>query len=304
MKKIQENTGFLFGLHKPLGPTSHDCVNLTRRLLQTKKVGHAGTLDPQAEGVLIMGVGSATKLLTYIKDLDKVYTATISFGAQTDTDDAEGVIVCTKPVSERVKDPGYARSLLASFVGVIKQIPPAYSAVSKNGIRAYKAARSGQPLKLEARNVTISQAELIDIIQGENISWQVRFTVSSGCYIRSLAKDLGEAVGSVAYLKSLTREQVGSIGLEQCVQKETLNLAFEKCLNPLELCDLLAYELSDAELKEVLFGRPFEITSSIKGLLGVMHNEKLYGIWKRVGTKLTCVQNFSTPIVGSLICQT
>ena len=151
VKRIPSDINLLFAVDKPLGCTSHDVVSRVRRALGVRRVGHAGTLDPLATGVMVLGVGQATRLLGMLTLDRKSYIASISFGSETNTDDAEGEVTSVGPVALELKDEAYARQVLASFVGPQMQVPPAFSAISVNGVRAYKRARAGESVELPAR---------------------------------------------------------------------------------------------------------------------------------------------------------
>jgi tRNA pseudouridine55 synthase len=214
--------GFL-NVDKPRGPTSHDVVAGVRRLLRGKakrtKVGHAGTLDPFADGVLVVCVGAATRLAEYVQSTHKRYAAEIILGATSTTDDPEGNITQTPeaaPPDERA-----VREAAARFVGVIRQAPPAHSAVHVAGRRAYKLARGGEEVALPARRVEVHSLEVV------SYAWPaVRLEVccGAGTYIRALARDLGRALGVGAYCSALTRTEVGPFTLEAAVPPGELRL--------------------------------------------------------------------------------
>ena len=182
------------GVDKPSGMTSHDVVNACRRIFGERRVGHTGTLDPLATGVLPVCIGPATRLDQYLVGHDKTYRARIAFGVSTDTYDALGTVTQRSFVPSDVSDARVARACLADMVGYQLQIPPAFSAIKVQGKKAYEQARSGCEVELESRKITVYEAELLDISnEGETsfVNWDVRFTVSSGTYIRAFARDLG-----------------------------------------------------------------------------------------------------------------
>jgi tRNA pseudouridine55 synthase len=199
-------------IDKPSGVTSHDVVDACRRVYGERSIGHLGTLDPFATGLLVLLFGKATRLATFIDADPKVYEATVQFGAETDTDDVTGTPTRSGPVPPGDAIAEAIRAALPSFTGEIQQVPPAYSAkhVAGHGGRAYVAARRGQPADLPASRVVV-------------YGWQVRavhdsvaeFTVTcgTGTYIRALARDLGRAVGSAAHLTALRRTQVGKFDI-------------------------------------------------------------------------------------------
>jgi len=202
---------------KPQGVTSHDVVARARRLLGTRKVGHAGTLDPMATGLLLLGVDSATRLLTYLVGLDKEYTATIRLGVATDTDDAEGDTIATTDAAH-VTDAAIA-SGIAALTGAIQQVPSSFSAIKVDGRRAYDRARAGEQVELAARGVTIHEFELLEVHRaGAVVDLEVRVVCSSGTYIRALARDLGADLGVGGHLTALRRTRVGPFGVADAVQ--------------------------------------------------------------------------------------
>ncbi|AYF98866.1 tRNA pseudouridine(55) synthase TruB [Protaetiibacter intestinalis] len=201
---------------KPQGVTSHDVVARARRILGTRKVGHAGTLDPMATGLLLLGVDSATRLLTYLVGLDKEYTATIRLGVATDTDDADGT-----PISEAdasgVTDAAVAAGI-AALTGELEQVPSSYSAIKVDGRRAYDLARAGEEVTLAARRVVIRSFELLATRRaGTAVELDVRVECSSGTYIRSLARDLGAGLGVGGHLTALRRTRVGPFRIDDAV---------------------------------------------------------------------------------------
>lgn len=201
---------------KPQGVTSHDVVARARRLLGTRKVGHAGTLDPMATGLLLLGVDSATRLLTYLVGLDKEYTATIRLGVATDTDDAEGAIVRSVDAAA-VTDADIAAGI-AALTGSIEQVPSSFSAIKVDGRRAYDRARAGEHVELAARPVTIHAFELVATRRdGSVVDLDVRVACSSGTYIRALARDLGAALGVGGHLTALRRTRVGPFSVTDAV---------------------------------------------------------------------------------------
>lgn len=188
---------------KPGGWTSHDVVGRTRRLARTRKVGHAGTLDPMATGVLLLGIGKATRLLGHLALTDKQYDATIRLGQATVTDDAEGDVLETRPVD--VSDEALHREI-AVLTGDLLQVPSSVSAVKVDGVRSYARVRAGEEVVLKARAVTVSHFEVL-ARRGDDVD--VAVTCTSGTYIRALARDLGAALGCGGHLTALRRTRVG-----------------------------------------------------------------------------------------------
>jgi tRNA pseudouridine55 synthase len=204
--------GFL-NIDKPAGLTSHDVVARVRRIARQTRVGHAGTLDPAATGVLVVGLGVATRLIEYVQQAaPKRYRAVVQLGVTTTTDDAEGEVVTTAPVPPI--DPTDLRRVLERFQGPILQVPPLYAALHHNGQRLYELARAGVVVERPARPVTIDRLELLD--------WApplatIDVQCSAGTYIRALARDLGVALGCGAHLRSLRRTAVGSFVIDEAV---------------------------------------------------------------------------------------
>ncbi len=206
---------------KDRGPTSHDVVGKLRRIMGTRKVGHAGTLDPMATGVLVVGIERATKLLGHLSLDTKAYTATVRLGQATDTDDAEGT-----PIGEPVPvdaDDAALRAATAALTGEIMQVPSAVSAVKIDGKRAYQRVRDGETVEIPARPVTVSAFELLAVRrEGPWCDLDVAVDCSSGTYVRALARDLGAALGSAGHLTALRRTRVGPFTLEHARTVEQL----------------------------------------------------------------------------------
>ena len=209
---------------KPIGPTSHDIVGLVRRLAATKRVGHGGTLDPFASGVLPVFLGRATRVVEFHLADRKAYRATICFGASSTTDDLEGELTVPDgpaPTRETIE------AGLPGFTGTIRQRPPAYSAIKVGGRRAYAMARAGESVELKEREVTIESLSLVswDDSEQERPIAVVDVTCSAGTYVRALARDLGTAVGNAAYLGALRRTAAGSFGEDGAVSLDAVRSA-------------------------------------------------------------------------------
>lgn len=201
---------------KPVGWTSHDVVAKLRNLTGERRIGHNGTLDPFASGLMAIMIGPATRLSDYLTSTTKEYEATFTFGAFTDTDDCEGSLLESFEISAELFDEIFARKTIASLIGSHEQIPPKYSAVKRDGVPAYKAARAGQEVDLSSRRITIFEADLISVDQG-SASWTVRLLVSKGTYIRSIARDLGEALKAGAYVSALRRIASGNLSIKNAL---------------------------------------------------------------------------------------
>ena len=236
--------------------TSHDVVAIARRALGTRKVGHAGTLDPMATGILVLGFNNGTRLLQYITGGDKTYQATVVLGAATVTDDAEGEVVSKGDVTGITEKS--IESELSKMRGTIMQRPSSVSAVKVNGERAYDRVRAGEVVELAAREVTISQLDILNIRYFEStIEVEIEVTCSAGTFIRAIARDCGSALGVGGHLSSLRRSRVASFGLTQAISLTQLKSGE---FTPLALSDVARTvfaprELALDECQELSFGR-------------------------------------------------
>ncbi len=253
---------------KPGGVTSHDVVARARRALGTRKIGHAGTLDPMATGLLVLGVGPATRLLTYLVGLDKTYEATIRLGVSTDSDDADGSVTdrADPAAVAAVADSAISEEMTA-LTGRISQVPSTVSAIKVGGKRAYDLARAGQEVQLKARDVTVSRFDLLALRRspdGDGIDLEVVVDCSSGTYIRALARDLGAALGTGGHLTALRRTRIGPFHVDDAVAE----LAPETPL------------LSDAEVAVAVLGS-VEVTA--EEARDLRHGKRLLGAGARIG---------------------
>jgi tRNA pseudouridine55 synthase len=237
---------------KPGGMTSHDVVARVRRVVGTRKVGHAGTLDPMATGVLVIGVDRATRMLGHLTLTEKSYEASVRLGAATTTDDAMGEIVAstsTAAITEEV-----VRTALREFEGVVMQVPSSYSAIKVDGKRAYALARSGQEVELVARPVTVHEIEADDFRRdGDFLDLRLRIRCSSGTYIRAIARDLGAALGVGGHLTSLRRTGVGPFTLAQAT--DDLDHVEVVPIADAARAAFPAVDLSEEHATDVRFGR-------------------------------------------------
>ena len=244
---------------KPTGVTSHDVVAQVRRLAGTRKVGHAGTLDPMATGVLVLGVNRATRLLGHLLLTDKVYDATIRLGSSTTTDDAQGEVVTTASTAELTEEA--VLTALGAFVGTIDQVPSTVSAIKVGGRRAHELARAGEEFELESRSIRVDSIEVHEIREAESgIDLDVSVRCSSGTYIRSIARDLGARLQTGGHLTALRRTAVGPFALGTARTLE--QLAEEMALIPITDAARTAfpsYELDDAQAVDVSFGRKLSL---------------------------------------------
>ena len=267
MRQSSGQSGILL-VDKPAGLTSHDVVARTRKRAATRKVGHAGTLDPMATGLLVLGINSSTRLLTYLVGLDKEYLATIRLGASTNTDDAEGEILRAAPAGRvATVDSAAIRAGLDSLRGVISQVPSSVSAIKVDGKRAYTLARAGETVELAARTVTISALELLDSRSTDGfIDLDVRVECSSGTYIRAIARDLGASLGIGGHLTALRRTRIGPFSVSDAAELETLDVA-ASLLGPADVASRLfpVYRLSAAEAVDLGHGKRLEATRPVEG---------------------------------------
>jgi tRNA pseudouridine55 synthase len=242
---------------KPAGITSHDVVSRVRKLAGTRKVGHAGTLDPMATGLLILGLDASTRLLTYLVGLDKEYFATIRLGFATTTDDAEGDPL-GDPVDARALSAADIAEAIAPLTGIIRQIPSSVSAIKVDGKRSYDRVREGEEFTLAAREVTVSA---FDVVERRPEELDVRVECSSGTYIRALARDLGAALGVGGHLSALRRTRIGPFDVGQAGSLgETL---LQTLRTPASVATTLfeSVELTDTEERELMQGKRPQLTN-------------------------------------------
>ena len=313
MKRAASGINCLLAIDKPEGLTSHDVVARVRRLLGERRVGHAGTLDPAATGVLVVGVGQATRLLGQLTLDDKRYDARITFGTETTTDDGEGEVVRTCDVPARLAEPAVASAVVSSLVGTCDQVPPSYSAISIDGKRAYDRARAGEQVEMPTRQVTIHEATLKAVESSEPVVWRCSFHVSKGTYIRSIARDLGRSMGTAAFLSDLRRTASGSIDLSECITLEELaelgqQGVMSRALDPAKALALALCKIGDRELRCVQHGRAF--ASSMVWCdnvrrephqgerVALVRGDRLYGVWACTDGMYRSVANFPDGIQG------
>lgn len=331
--RMSARTSALHGLcaiNKPRDLTSHDVVGVARRALHEKKIGHAGTLDPLATGVMILGVGAATRLLGRITQDHKSYRARIAFGAQTSTDDDEGECIAQAPASDELLDQSFATSLLESFLGKSLQVPPQFCARSKDGVRAYTLARQGISVELTPREIEVTRASLVDVSFDDARScpvWTVDFVVSKGTYIRALARDIGKRAGSLAYLAGLERWACQSVTLADCVSLDELSqrgkeLFLSRLIDPVCLLRMPVFPITRHELENMNYGRALKLSPdeclSIACLLAkkkhaseapapasssapecaLVRGDLLYGIYELKQDSLVCKVNLLAGVAG------
>ena len=255
---------------KPGGMTSHDVVGRVRQLAGTRKVGHAGTLDPMATGVLVLGVNRATRLLGHLMLTEKSYAATVRLGVSTTSDDAEGEVVQTCPTEALTEDA--VRAAFATQVGELDQVPSAVSAIKVEGKRAYQRVREGEDVALPPRRVTVHELTVTELRAHEAYrEADIEVRCSSGTYIRAIARDVGAALGVGGHLTALRRTAVGPFGLAHA---RTLDaLAEELGLLPIGDAARAAfpsYDLDEQQATDVRFGRRFQVTLPAPGPVALL----------------------------------
>lgn len=279
---------------KPTGITSHDVVARSRRARGTRKVGHAGTLDPMATGLLIVGVEQATRLLTFIVGCDKTYIATMRLGETTTTDDADGdtVTVADQAAVAGVTDDRISEGI-AELTGRISQVPSKVSAIKVNGKRAYDLARQGVDVELKARDVTVSRFDVTAVRRTDNhIDLDVVVDCSSGTYIRALARDLGSALGVGGHLTMLRRTRIGGFDVAQAVAVDALEEA--KLVAPAEVATAVMgrIDVTDEVARDLRHGKRVESPESFDALrAAIAPDGSLIGVVERRGSTMKSVMN-------------
>ncbi|GAA5531123.1 tRNA pseudouridine(55) synthase TruB [Herpetosiphon gulosus] len=261
--------GFL-NIDKPQGITSTDVVRVVKRNARQKRVGHGGTLDPMATGVLPIALGNATRLLEYLLEEErKAYTATLRLGITTDSDDAEGAVIAEAPIP--TLDPALIESVLSQFRGAIEQVPPQYAAIRVDGKRMYEYAREGKHIELPARPITIEQ---LDLLAWDAQQLTIAVDCSKGTYIRAIARDIGALLGCGAHLTALRRTRAGAFDLSNSISLAKLDQqpeAFAAALLPPQaaLANWPLINLADAAVADVRMGRVVQVDSQVErvGLL-------------------------------------
>ena len=275
--------GFLV-VDKAGGMTSHDVVAVGRKALGTRKVGHAGTLDPMATGVLVLGFGNGTRLLQYITDGDKSYIATIVLGSSTITDDKEGEVLTSTDAS-KVNDADIEK-ILKEMIGTIAQRPSSVSAVKVGGERAYDRVRAGEKFELESRQITISQLDILAIRHlAATTEVDIEVTCSAGTFIRAIARDLGEALEVGGHLSALRRTRVAGFSEKDAVSFQDLK---DQKFTPLKLADVARVtfsvrELTLEEVTELSFGRPLSENGTTSITAAMSPDNRLIALLKDDG---------------------
>jgi tRNA pseudouridine55 synthase len=282
-------------IDKPTSWTSHDVVAKVRKAVGTKKVGHAGTLDPLATGLLVLGIESGTKLLTFLVGADKTYEATIRLGQQTISDDSESEVISSANPDETAKlsDEDIAREI-AKLTGVIMQTPSSVSAIKVAGKRAYDLVRAGEEVELKAREVNIYSFEMLSVTRVSGfLDVQVRVECSSGTYIRALARDLGKLLGVGGHITALRRTKVGHFDVSDANSIEELSelRLTELATAAKELFPVI--ELTESEVTDLIHGKRISAKSEVTGLAaGLSMSGKLVAVLESVKTDLKSVVVF------------
>ncbi len=279
--------GFL-NVYKPAGITSHDVVSCLRRVTKIKQIGHTGTLDPFAEGLLLVCIGKATRLIEYLDD-DKAYTGVIQLGSATDTYDKEGKIIKT---SDKMVTKTDIESALIHFTGEIEQLPPIYSAIKVNGKKLYQYAREGKEVKIEPRRVNISSLEILDFDEA-NRQVTLHIECSKGTYIRSIANDLGEKLGTYGHLIKLIRTKVGDFKVNDSIKLDELDTygkVQSNLINPVQKIKFPEYKLTQDEKDKVSRGMPVNYTGDFleSSLVKLTFQNELAAIARTRQQQLKC----------------
>jgi tRNA pseudouridine55 synthase len=277
--RLPQTADGLLLVDKPAGMTSHDVVDRVRRLLSIRRIGHAGTLDPFATGLLVLLINRATRLLPFLDGEPKVYQATIRFGARTTTDDTEGSIVLQEPPPEQQ----IVERAIRGLTGHVLQRPPAYSAKKLAGTRAYRAARRGTPLELDAVGVTVYEWR---ILARRGADLDVEIECSAGTYVRALARDLGEVTGSAAHLAALRRLRSGRFDISQALPLETIEKGVVALIpSGVAVQQLPWQELDDLDAQRITHGR--EVAARVDGdVIALRHQDALLAVAVREGEQL------------------
>lgn len=300
------NSSGILLIDKEGGWTSHDVVARVRRLAGTRKVGHAGTLDPMATGLLIVGLNSSTRLLTYIVGAEKEYAATIRLGATTTTDDAEGDIIerADEQALAALPDSAIAAGIEA-LTGEIEQVPSSVSAIKVDGKRAYARVRAGEEVVLAARPVTVSEFELASTSRAPGaVDLEVRVVCSSGTYIRSLARDLGASLGVGGHLTVLRRTRIGDFRVEDARPLEGLDVAAALIPAPDAATRLFErFELTEQQAIDLMHGKRIHVPERDDGsgvpVAAISPTGHLVGLIEFRGKEARTLVNFPTDEVAT-----
>ena len=294
---------------KPQGITSHDAVARTRKLAGTRKVGHAGTLDPMATGLLVLGINSSTRLLTFVVGLEKEYFATVRLGQATDTDDAEGEATATADATH-LSDAQVTEGL-ATFVGEISQVPSSVSAIRVDGKRAYDLVRAGEQVELAARSVTISAIDVLALRRVTDddgtgfVDLDIRVSCSSGTYIRAIARDLGALLEVGGHLTALRRSKIGPFSVDDAVvfspqrDGDAGVDVVSRMSPPADIARILfpVRELAESEIIDLVHGKRIpagELAGHDGPIAAISEAGTLVGLVETAGSRLKPIVNFPT----------
>jgi len=284
-------------IDKPQGLTSTQVVGRVRRLTEARKIGHGGTLDPLATGVLPVALGEATKAIPYVMDASKVYEFVIRWGVATDTDDAEGAVIET--VAER-PTPEQVAAVLPAFTGEIEQVPPAYSAVRVGGARAYDLARQGETVELKPRRVVIDQLQIVNDPSLEPDETALRMLCGKGTYVRSLARDLGRELGTLGHVTRLRRCRVGPFDEATAISLDKLEELVhsappEQTVLPVEtaLDDIPAVALTEGEASRLKQGQTVHVPQRREGMVRAMADDVLIAVCELMDGRLKPLRVFN-----------
>jgi len=282
--------GFL-NIYKPKGMTSHDVISVLRRITKIKQIGHTGTLDPFAEGVLPVCIGKATRLIEYLEE-DKAYIGTVQLGKSTTTYDIEGDITneSNKTVTKDEIEPS-----LNNFKGEIEQLPPIYSAIKVKGKKLYEYARNNETVDIKPRKVTIDELKILNF-DCKKQQLELYISCSKGTYIRSIANDLGEMLGTYGYLTNLVRVKAGDFKIENSIKLENFN-SIEQVENqliyPLEYLHYPRYDLTEEERERVSYGMPLKITQTFDSpIVLLVHKNNLAAVCNYENYTIKCNKVF------------
>lgn len=274
--------GFL-NVYKPKGMTSHDVVSVLRKITNIRQIGHAGTLDPFAEGVLPIGIGKATKLFEYLDD-DKAYIGTVKLGSSTTTYDTEGEVVNTsdKSISEQE-----IKTVLEKYIGKINQLPPIYSAIKVKGKKLYEYARSGESVDITPREITVNKLDMLNFDE-KTKELTLYIDCSKGTYIRSLANDIGNDLGTYGHLNRLTRVKAGKFEIENSIKLEdvkSIRDVEENLINPIKYLHYPIYEINENEYKYIANGNSIK-TNLCDSTILIVSDDKIIAVGSSVNGSL------------------
>jgi tRNA pseudouridine55 synthase len=281
-------------IDKPIGITSHDVVAQLRKKLSERKIGHAGTLDPFASGLLLMGVGSGTKLLHHLFGLDKQYEATIRLGQSTTTDDLDGEITAEHAASHITLE--QVQSEIKNLTGLIKQVPSSVSAIKLEGKRAYELVREGKEVEIPARSVHVYHFQLLSEIRpfGDFIEFDVRVDCSSGTYIRALARDMGNGLGVGGHLRALRRTRIGEFSVQEASSIEEVG-------SPISLLAIASkifeeIQLNQEQAQAIVHGKRIELES--EKVVAANYQGQLLAILEPIGNRYKSLTVFPEVFIG------